>query len=292
MNIRSTAYSVSRRLTGLVRKPRPTVLLVGGAKGVLHTYKQLLGPSHRTIICSNGEEAQPLVRAGHIFDLSVVSMILAPQTPGPHSLIDYQEAGLRFIEQLLARHLCKRFYVITVSKKMEMPVKRLCWLHGARSRFQHLLNYEPERFMTEVRWLLSTESSDAQYTLPGLRMGLLETRGYLELCRQLSTVASSLTAQQTAQLGAAMAWLFEALDNPAFLTFYREKVLTNPYVRMTWAEWLELMKEIRFTLVERLEPFAQGDLHGEIEGAIAAIDCFVAEFTLADTSQGTGGVAH
>ncbi len=265
-----------------MKRLKPRILVAEDSKSVARMYRQLLSGEHDVTMCCSGTEVQSLIRQHRRFDLAIMDIVLPPEDEGL-PLVDSQRTGLRLMESMARSGTCPRFYVITVQKDLKEKVEAICRDARAVLQFVYKLDSEPEELVENVRHLLTIRPrGEVSYTLGGLRMVVQETRDYLELCREFNRSADSLGVQQTARLGAAMRWLSKALNNPWFLDFYRDRVLTDPDVGETWAEWLRTLKQIKALLEEKFRPAVHGTLYDEIDGAVIAIEAFATEFRLPD----------
>jgi len=167
----------------MTQNQKKKILIVEDAIGIARGYETSLSKSgYDATICRNGTEAQSLIDRGKKFDLAILDIVLPVEDPR-YTLTECQDTGVRLINQMIGKEICRRFYVITVRSSLQNRIERLCEEKKAVLLFEHKLDHEPETFLENVERLLK---QSANPFLPELREHIDTIEGYVKKIKLLS----------------------------------------------------------------------------------------------------------
>ncbi len=132
------------------------IIIVEDAKGIARGYKTILERAgYDVIVCLNGKEAQSLIDEDRKFDIAIMDIMLPPENLDKYTLAECQGTGLRFVEQMIKKSMCHRFYVITVLRDVRDRLEKIC--NGkAVYKYEDKISHEPEKLVKNIAELLAT----------------------------------------------------------------------------------------------------------------------------------------
>lgn len=165
------------------------VIIVEDAKGIAYGYKNILErEGYEITICSCGEEVKTIIDSEKQFDLAIVDIMLPTEDPQKFTLTECQETGVRLITQMIEKGTCLRFYVITVRGSLKERIERLCEANMAVMKFEHKLDYQPEKLVEHVEELLSRSTVARDVFTTEIREHVDIIVGYVKMINLLSEV--------------------------------------------------------------------------------------------------------
>lgn len=134
------------------------LLIIEDADGIAKAYKEILKTDENLdlMIANSGLAVQSLINKGEKFDLAIVDIMVPVEDNEKYSLSDGHETGLRLINNMINKDICRRFYIITVLEDIEGRIKSLC-KGKAVFIFEDKISHEPEELLTNVQELLKLQ---------------------------------------------------------------------------------------------------------------------------------------
>ena len=136
------------------------ILIVEDAEDIARGYQTILEREGKgkydVTVCLTGEEVQRLIDEKQKFDIVVMDIMMPAENLKKHTLEDCHSTGLRLVKQMVKKHICRRFYVITVRPDLKHNLEKIC-NKAAHLEYEDKLDHEPEKFCPKVEMLLAKQ---------------------------------------------------------------------------------------------------------------------------------------